>query len=128
MRRAILAILLSSITLTAAAAPVPQLNDASAPTSRPVSTGVTSPHLVYSTNVYIPAEELPTTVGTVARVVLKIDLDATGSPTSIRVLHPITPQIDARVVEAVRHFRWTPAVLNSKPVATDLALTVDVQR
>jgi hypothetical protein len=57
-----------------------------------------------------------------------MDLDATGTPTSIRVLQPATPEIDARVIDGVRHFRWTPAVLNNQPVATDLTLTVDLKR
>jgi len=128
MRRVILVTLLSSLTLTAAAAPAPQLNDASAPTSRPISTGVTSPRLVYTSPVSIPADVLPTTVGASATVVLKIDLDATGSPSNVRVLHSITPEINERVMEAVRQFRWTPAVLNNQAVTTDLTLTVEVRR
>jgi len=32
------------------------------------------------------------------------------------------------VIDGVRRFRWTPAILNNKPVATDLTLTVQVQR
>lgn len=128
MRRTILAILLSSITLTAAAAPVPQLNDAPASTSRLISTGVSSPRLVHMTDVNIPADVLPTAAGSVTKVVLKLDLDASGSPTTVRVIHPVNPEVDARVMEAVRQFRWIPAMLNNKPVATDLTLTVDVQR
>jgi len=129
MRRILLAALLSSIPFTAAATPVMQLNDdASAPTSRPISTGVTEARLVYTTHIGIPASELPTAFGSSAKVVLKIDLDETGTPTSIRVIQPITPELDQRVVEAVRQFRWAPAVLNNKPVKTDMTLTVDVQR
>jgi protein TonB len=129
MRRTLLAILLSSLPFTAAAAPVMQLNDdASAPTSRPVSTGVTEAKLVYTTPIGIPTSELPTAYGSSAKVVLKIDLDETGTPISIRVIQPITPDVDQRVVEAVRQFRWAPAVLNNKPVKTDMTLTVNVQR
>ncbi|HEY2861927.1 MAG TPA: TonB family protein [Terracidiphilus sp.] len=129
MRRIILAALLSSLSFTAAATPVTQLNDdASAPTSRPVSTGVTEARLIYTTHIGIPADQLPSAFGTLAKVVLKINLDETGTPTSIRVLQPITPDVDQRVVEAVRQFRWAPAVLNNQPVKTDLTLTVAVQR
>jgi TonB family protein len=129
MRRIILATLLSSLPFIAAASPVTQSNDdASAPTSRPLSTGVTEARLVYTTHIGIPADQLPTTFGSSAKMVLKIDLDETGTPTSIRVLQPITPDVDQRVVQAVRQFRWAPAVLNNKPVKTDMTLTVDVQR
>ena len=127
MRRT-LAILLSSISITAVAASAMQLNDATASTQRAVSTGVTSAHLVYTSSINIPGDELPTTPGTSARIVLHVDLDATGTPTSIRVLQPISPAIDERVIAGVRRFRWTPAVLNNKPVATDVTLTVQVQR
>jgi TonB family protein len=128
MRRALLATLLSSLTLAAAASPITQMNDASASASRPISTGVTSPRLVYTTSVNIPANEMPATPGSSTKVVLKVSLDATGSPSSIQVLRPATPEIDQRVVNAVRQFRWTPAVLNNQAVPDELTLTVEVQR
>ena len=128
MRRALLALLLSSLTIAAAASPVPQMNDASASTSRPISTGVTSPRLVYTTRISIPADEMPTTMGSSAKVVLKVSLDANGSPSNIQVLHPATPEIDQRVVSAVRQFRWTPAMLNNQAIPEELTLTVEVQR
>jgi|SRR5271165_374838 len=129
MRRVMLATLLSFLTLTAAAAPIPHLeDDASAPTSLPISTGVTSPRLVYSAPISIPADILPIAMGNSAKVVLKIDLDATGSPTTITVLHAVNPDVDERVIAGVRQFRWTPAVLNNKKVPTDLTLTVEVER
>lgn len=128
MRRALLAFILSSFTLAAAASPAPQLNDAPATTSRPISTGVTSPHLIYTTPVSIPADELPSTPGTSTKVVLKVNLDEGGSPSAVQVIHSVNPSIDARVINAVRQFRWTPAVLNNKTVADEITLTVDVQR
>jgi TonB family protein len=120
--------MLSSITLTAAASPAPQLNDASAPTSRPISTGVTSPRLVYTKRFNIPADEMPTTPGSSMKVILKVNVDKGGNPAAIQVVQPINPAIDARVVNAVRQFRWTPAMLNNQAVANEITLTVDVQR
>ena len=103
MRRVMLATLLSSLTLIATAAPVTHSeDDASAPTSRLISTGVTSPRLVYSKHIDLPADELPAYMGGSAKIALKIKLDETGSPTNIRVLHSINPEVDARVVEAVQ--------------------------
>ena len=64
MRRVMLATLLSSLTLIAAAAPVTHsVDDASAPTSRPISTGVTSPRLVYTKHIALPVDELPAYLG-----------------------------------------------------------------
>ena len=128
MRRVLAVSLLSSFLLTAAA-----VNDASAQTSqsiqaRPVSTGVTNPQLVYSTSIDIPAEEIPDAFPNPARVVLRISLDRTGSATAIHVVQPLTQPIDQRVVEAVRRFRWSPAVLDNQAIPTDVNLIVKVQR
>jgi hypothetical protein len=133
MRRVLIASLLSSFALTAAAATSKPLNDASASTPastdvRPVSTGVTGPQLVYSTKIEIPAEEVPDAFPNPAKVILKISLDQTGSPTAIKIVRPLTQSIDARVVEAVRQFRWSPAVLDNQAIAADMNLIVVVQR
>jgi TonB family protein len=71
---------------------------------------------------------MPTTAGSSTKVVLQVSLDETGTPSNVQVLHPATPEIDARVVNAVRQFRWTPAILNNKAVPEELTLTVEVQR
>lgn len=133
MRRILVASLLSSLTLTAAAATGKPANDASAPTPapgevRPVSTGVTSPQLVYSTRIEIPAGELSNAFPNPARLVLKFNLDNTGSPQKIQVLEPITQDVDARVVEAVKQFRWRPAVLDNQTIPVEMKLVVEVQR
>lgn len=128
MRRALVLSLLSSFVLTAAAA-----NDASAQTSgsvkvRPVSTGVANPQLVYSTGIEIPATEIPDAFPNPARLVLRVSLDQTGSPSAIQVVQPLTQAIDRRVVEAVRQFRWSPAVLDNQTIPADVNLIVMVQR
>ncbi len=133
MRRALVVSLLSSFVLTAATASARPANDASASTSdsaqvRPVSTGVTGPQLVYSNKIEIPAEEIPDAFPNPARVVLKVSLDQTGSPKAIQVIQPLTQPIDQRVVEAVRQFRWSPAVLDNQTIPTDVKLIVMVQR
>ena len=127
MRRTLLAALLSSLTLTAAASPVMFMNDdASALTSRPISS-VTEAHLVYTTRMGIAPNDLPFGSGS-TKAVLRVNLDERGTPVAVRVLQPINPTVDDRVVNAVRQFRWTPAVLDNKPVATEVLLTVEVQR
>ena len=127
MRRALLTTLLSSIALTAAAAPATQPDDA-APTSRAISSGVTAPRLVYTPHISVPANELPLTMFTPSYVVLDVNLDETGSPREIRVVHSVSQDVDARVIEGVRQFRWSPAVLNNKAVPSELKLNVEVQR
>lgn len=129
MRRVLALSLLSSFALSAAAATGKPATDATTPTSvRPISTGVTSPRLVYSTKIKIAADELPAAFSNSSRVVLNFKLDQTGSPQNIRIVQPLTQAIDARVVEAVRQFRWTPAILNNQNVPIDMNLVVEVQR
>ncbi len=128
MRRVLLATLLSSLTLTAAAATSTTASDASASTSRPVSTGVTSAQLVYKPHISIPAAEIPLSSANPAKVVLAVKLDQTGSPTGINVLQTVSQSIDSRVVQGVRKFRWSPAVLNNHTVPSELILTVEVVR
>jgi len=133
MRSILVTGLLSSLAFTAAAATVHSSNDASVSTPasasvRPVSTGVTNPQLVYSTKIEIPADEVSASFPNPARVVLRLNLDRTGSPSAIHVVQPLSQNIDARVVEAVRQFRWSPAVLDNQPISSELNLIVQVQR
>jgi TonB family protein len=67
-------------------------------------------------------------MGGSAKIALRIDLDEKGNPTNIRVLQSINPLVDARVIEAVRQFRWVPALLDNRPVPIDLTLNVEIQR
>ena len=127
MRRILAAALLSSIALTAAAETGKPVNDADATSARPVSTGVTSPQLVYSSKINISPAELPSDSNS-ARLILKFNLDKTGTPQGIQVVQPLTQAIDARVVDAVRKFRWSPAVLNNQTVPIEMNLVVQVQR
>lgn len=126
MRRILAVSLLSSLTLSAAAATA--ATDASAPTSRPVSTGVTSPRLLRSQPISIPANEMASSMAGPATVELKLKLDQTGTPTDIRITHSLNQQTDARIINAVRQFRWTPAVLDNQTIPLDLNLIVHVQR
>lgn len=128
MRRVLLFSLLSSLALTASAATTNSASDANIPTTeRPVSTGVTSPRLVHSSKITISANELPSAADR-SDIALKFKLDETGTPQNIQIVQPLTQAIDARVVEAVRQFRWTPAVLNNQTVPVDMNLTIEVRR
>ena len=128
MRRILAVSLLSSLSLSAAAATGTPAIDASAPTSRPISTGVTSPRLVRSQPISIPAGEVASSMAGPATVELKLRLDQTGTPTDIRVTHSLNQQTDARIINAVRQFRWTPAVLDNQTIPFDLNLIVNLQR
>jgi TonB family protein len=122
-------ILFSSLALPAAAvASQPAKDDGSAPTPvRPISTGVTAPQILRSTDIQVSPEVAAALRGD-STVVLQLNLDQQGKPADIQVVKSINPTLDADVVDAVRQFRWTPATLNKLPVSTDLTLNVVVQR
>jgi TonB family protein len=130
MRRILAAsLLLSPLAFTAVAAASAPANDTSAPALvRPVSTGVTSPKLVYSTHVIIPENELALLRPNDTKVVLKLNVDQTGKTSDIRVLKSVNQDVDARVVDAVRQFRWSPATLDYQTIPMEMNLEVVVQR
>jgi hypothetical protein len=124
-------LILSSFALTAAAATGKSANDAAAsntPSVRPVSTGVTAPVLVKTPHIEIPAAAIPDAYPDLSQVVLKVSLDADGTPSDVQVVRPLSPEADGRIVAAVRELRWTPALLDNQKIPINLNLVVQVQR
>ena len=128
MRQILVATLLSSLALSASAATPKPTSDASgaAPVSFVVSTGVTEAQLLRSARIFIPTDALDTHSNP-AELVLRVSIDETGTPTGMRVVRSINPEVDSRVMKAVRSFRWRPAVLDNQTIPVDVNLVVDVQ-
>lgn len=127
MRRIlVVASLLSSFALTAAAAS-PRPTDAPTAATPMVTTGVTEPRLQYAAKIDLPSDATLDDFPNPARMVLKLNLDQTGSPTHVEVVQSLTPALDSRVVKAVRQFRWRPAVLDNQTIPSDVNLVVEVQ-
>ncbi len=128
MHRILVASLLSSFALTAAAATPKPASDASgaAPAAVVVSTGVTEAQLLRSTKIDIPTDVVQS-FSNPAELVLHVNLDETGTPTHVAVVHSINPEVDTRVMKAVRQFRWRPAVLDNQTIPVDVNLVIQVQ-
>ena len=128
MHRILVASLLSSFALTAAAATPKPASDASgaAPAAVVVSTGVTQAQLLRSTKIDIPTDVVQS-FSNPAQLVLHVNLDETGTPTHVAVVHSINPEVDTRVMKAVRQFRWRPAVLDNQTIPVDVNLVIQVQ-
>jgi TonB family protein len=128
MRRVLVAsILLSPLFVTAAAVASQPVKDASASTQAPlVSTGVIPAKIVHSTDIELPTS-LSAAIPNDAPFVLKLSVDEKGSAKNVAVVKSINPNMDARVIEAVRQFRWQPAMLNQQAIPVDLTLTVLLQ-
>jgi len=127
MRRILIASLLSSVALTAAAAPTKPANDASTPTNVVVSTGVNPPQLVTPGALHVSSNDDLSSYPSPAEVVLKVNVDATGTTSHVEVVHSLTPDLDARVVRAVSQLRWRPAVLDNQTIPASVNLVVQVQ-
>ncbi len=126
MRPILVASLLSSLALSAAAATPKPTSSGAAPVSFVVSTGVTEAQLLRSADIYIPTDALDTHSNP-AELVLRVSIDETGTPTGVHVVRSINPEVDSRVMKAVRSFRWRPAVLDNQTIPVDVNLVVDVQ-
>jgi TonB family protein len=102
--------------------------DASAPTElRSVSTGVTLPTVIHSTNIQFPSDTFREKIPNDAELVLTLSVDEKGNPQNIQVVSPIDKFLDARVVDAVRQFRFTPATLDNQPIPIDMTMDVVLQ-
>jgi TonB family protein len=82
--------------------------------------------IVHSTDIELPTS-LSAAIPNDAPFVLKLSVDEKGSAKNVAVVKSINPNMDARVIEAVRQFRWQPAMLNQQAIPVDLTLTVLLQ-
>lgn len=61
--------------------------------------------------------------GTEGRVQLVLGIDPRGAVTSVRVLDAPSPSLAAAALEGARSFRFSPALLEGAPVATEIRFT-----
>jgi len=122
-------ILLSSLTLPAAAKASTPVNDATAPTPTRVSTGVTQPVILNSTlSISLPAGFASSDIPPGAQVGLVLTVDQNGNPKDIHVTKSLGPFWDACVVDAVNHFHFRPGTIDNQPIPIDMNLTVNIAR
>jgi hypothetical protein len=60
------------------------------------------------------------------KVTVSMTVTETGVPTHLKVIDSNDPLLNHSVMDAVTHYRFTPASLDSKPTAVPLVLTVRV--
>jgi TonB family protein len=130
MRRILVAsLLLVPMLFPVAAAAGQSADDSSASTpARRLSTGVTLPKIVYTTDVSVPSDTFDQFVSSEAKVVLNLNVDEQGKAQNVQVVNSVNSKLDEHVIDAVRHFRWRPGTLDNQPVPVDLNLIVYVRR
>ena len=120
-------LLLPSLLIPAVASASQPVDDATASTPKVrVSTGVISPELLSSTDINVPDGYVDRTIPGNGQVGLSFTIDEKGHPENIQVTKSLNPLWDARVVDAVRQFRYRPGTVSNEPVAVDMNLTVNI--
>jgi TonB family protein len=117
--------LISPLFFSVAALAAPPVTDATAPSARRLSTGVQPAHVLYSPSISVPASAV---MPTNAEFVVRCNVTEAGRAQDVEVLKSASTQLDSQVVAAVRQFRFRPATLDRQPVATEMTLTVFVER
>ena len=119
-------LMLSMLTLSAAAHASTPADDATAPTPVRVSTGVTDPMLLGSPVLSLPAGLGYELLGPDAQVGVSLTVNEKGEPENIQVVKSYSPFVDGRVVEALSQMHFRPGKIDNQPTAVDLNLVVHV--
>jgi len=104
-----------------AAGPLP--SDAGPPKS--VGGGVSAPVLIYS--VEPDFSEAARKLKSSGNVKVGLWVDQRGIPTQARVVHGVSPDLDAAAVAAVKQYKFKPAMEDGKPVLVAIELEVNFQ-
>jgi TonB family protein len=127
MRILITAVLsLSSVMLHAQASSPAQTQVASNGSDaqiRRVSTGVVPPKLIYTVDVQAD-ESTARFLNNDTKVVVGMIVDRTGKPEDLKIVSSANPALDARVLNAVSQYRFTPGTVSNQPVPSPLNLEV----
>jgi protein TonB len=103
-------------------APAPALAPAASQVPVRLHSGIVAPKkIVDVTPVYPPLAQAAHVKGV---VILEAVIDARGNVTSVQVLRSM-PLLDQAAVDAVRQWRYTPALLNDRPVPVIVTVTIN---
>jgi TonB family protein len=102
--------------------------DAAIPThTRPVSTGVVFPKLISGPKMSVSTTDFPTRDLAAQQAIVSVRVDENGTPQNVRLLKSVNQAIDARVLSAVRAYRFVPGSLDERNVAVDVNLIFNFQ-
>ncbi len=87
--------------------------------------GVSAPVVIYSVEPEFSEEARKAKVA--GNVLVAIIVDANGHPQNVRVIRGIGMGLDEKAVEAVRQYRFKPAMMGGKPVAVEVNFDVNFQ-
>ena len=92
---------------------------------RKIGGGVSAPVVLFAPEPEFSEEARKAKVA--GNVLVYLQVDATGRPTHVRVLRGIGLGLDEKAVEAVRQYKFKPAMENGKPVPVEMNVEVNFQ-
>lgn len=90
-----------------------------------VGGGVSAPVVIYSVEPEFSEEARKAKVA--GNVLVSIIVDASGHPQNVRVIRGIGMGLDEKAVEAVRQYRFKPAMMNGRAVPVEVNFDVNFQ-
>jgi TonB family protein len=94
----------------------------------PIGGEVSAPVLVWQKDAEFPKSELKLKAPFGGDVVLGLVVDKFGVPRDVHVVHSLKPDFDAKAVQAVQQYRFTPAKRSGEPVAVAMNIEVNFQK
>ncbi len=111
-----------------ALAAAPPATDVSASThSHQVTTGVIAPKLIKESKITVATTDFYTQDLASQFVLLHLLVDENGKPQNVQVIKSANPQVDSRVLAAVRDYRFSPATLDHQTIPLQLDLRINFE-
>ncbi len=92
---------------------------------RRIGGGVSPPQVLFAPEPEFSEEARKAKVA--GNVLVYLQVDTTGHPTHVRVLRGIGLGLDEKAMEAVRQYKFKPAMENGKPVVVEMNVEVNFQ-
>jgi protein TonB len=92
---------------------------------RRIGGGVSQPVLIYSVEPEFSEEARKAKVA--GNVLVNLWVDTNGNPSHVHVIRGVGMGLDEKAIEAVRQYRFKPAMENGKPVLVELNVEVNFQ-
>jgi TonB family protein len=89
---------------------------------------VSAPALTYSVDAKFPDAERNAKKGLQGVAVVELIVDSKGRPRDIRVKQSLRPDFDKCAIDAVRQYKFGPAMRQGKPVAVAITIEVNFHR
>jgi TonB family protein len=116
----------SSNVQPAAFAGIKTSDHSATPTVVRISSGITAPVLVYTVDVDRDhVLQNPTLEDRVVRV--KMTIDASGTPTDLKVLQSTDEFTDQAILDAAKQYRYKPATLNGSAVPMEMTVNFKIE-